>query len=276
MIKFEENYDEILAKKTVNGKRIKDRILARNPQDGAVAVECTGLQGSGKTSLNLWFADAILHNDVEERIFWRDSVNSPIQYNKLSNNRYKIMVHQDSDVRFVYTETMEKAPVKHYRFESMDELYDLAEPDKINAVYFPEEYLWVDLIKHLRLKPGWHSVFLDEYEDVCPQRCRGQQWHRNEWIAKNIKQVRKQLVSVFGNTQSNMDADVRVRTKMMIHIYLFGAKVDGLSPIFQKTISCLDIGNAWMDWGHSIYGEVKFPPYYPKKPSITALSLFDA
>jgi len=271
---FMEEYDEILSKKTVNGELIKNRILQRKPNEGAIAVECTGIQGSGKTSLMLWFADAILHNDKQEYVFWRDSVDSPLQYNKIGNNRFKILVHNDTNIRFMNTETMQKANIPHYRFETMEDLYELSEPDKINAVYFPDDYMWIDLIKFLRLQPGWQSVFLDEYEDVCPQRCRGEQWHRNEWFGKNIKQVRKQLVSVFGNTQSNMDVDVRVRTKMMIYMYLFGSRVDGLSPVYQKTISGLTIGRAWVDWGHSIYGEIKFPAYYPVEPSISALQAY--
>ena len=45
-----------------------------------------------------------------------------------------------------------------------------------------------------------------------------------------------------------------------------------MAPIFQKTVSNLPLGWAWLDWGHSIYGEIKFPPYLPKKHVISALS----
>lgn len=269
--KFEDDYEQILAKKTVNGAKITKRILERNPDNGAVAVEITGLQGSGKTSLELWFADTILKKYPEEMVLWRDSLNSPLQFTKIGYGKYKILIEAGSQLKFAYAETLQPANVPFTTFTDMEDLYSKCKKGKINAVYFKDEYSWIDFIKYLRIQPGWQSVFLDEYEDVCPQRCRGEQWHRNEWFGNNIKLVRKQLVSVFGNTQSNMDVDVRVRNKMMIWIYLFGARVDNMSPIFQKTVSSLKIGEAWLDWGHSIYGEVKFPAYYPQKPIITAI-----
>ena len=141
---------------------------------------------------------------------------------------------------------------------------------RLSAVFLPSDDNWIDLIKYIRQTPKWQTVFLDEYEDVCPQRCSGERWHKNEWMASNIKQVRKGLVNVIADTQSIMDVDFRVRSKIMIYGYLYGARVDRLSPVMQHAVNSMEIGKCWLDWGHSIYGQIKFPPYTPKQPIIVA------
>jgi len=62
-----------------------------------------------------------------------------------------------------------------------------------------------------------------------------------------------------------MDIDYRVRSKAMMWIYCYGARVDELSPISKRAVYSLQIGTAWIDHGHALFGQFKFPPYLPKK-----------
>ena len=51
----------------------------------------------------------------------------------------------------------------------------------------------------------------------------------------------------------------------MSWIYLYGAKRDELSPVSKKAIRGLRIGSGWIDFGRSLFGQFKFPPYLPKE-----------
>jgi hypothetical protein len=124
---------------------------------------------------------------------------------------------------------------------------------------------WLLFIQRLGETPRWQTIFLDEFEDIAPQRCSGDSWKRNDEFANRIKQIRKSLVSVIGNTQSIMDVDYRVRSKAMMFIYCYGARVDELSPVSKRAVHSLKIGTAWIDHGHALFGQFTFPPYLPKK-----------
>lgn len=261
-------------KKYIQGKILLDRIFERDADKGAVFVETSGIQGCGKTSLNLGFADRIMEDNPEEIIYWRESVDNPCQWNKIGKGKYQILSEKDNPIEILeITNNLRPAKIPVYYFKGFKELDSMVEPGMLNVVYFKYPSRWIDLVNYLCNSADWQSMFWDEYEDVCPSRCSNaepeRQWSKNELLANSLKKIRKSRISIFGNTQSNMDADVRVRSKVMFWIYLYGARRDKLSPVSKSAISSLKIGTGWVDHGHSLFGQFTFPPYVPMEQIYT-------
>lgn len=249
-------------RKWQEGKRILERIFQRDYDQGGVFVELTGISGSGKTSLSFNIADEIMNRYPDEPLFFRDSTQSPVQFVKLPN--WRLFFEEGSGLEIIDKKNGEREPdVPIKTFSDFDELYDMAEGGMLNVVFFESPSKWIDFINYLRRIVEWQTVILDEYEDVCPERASGEIWERNEWFSRNAKQVRKGLTNVIGNTQSKADVDWRVRQKIMIYGYLYGAKVDQESPIKQGVVSSQDIGCCWFDHGHSTYGQIEFEARTP-------------
>jgi hypothetical protein len=217
-------------------------------------------------------SDIMKHSD--ELVFWRESTSSQCQFNRFKN--YQIYVEEGLNIEFrdITTNQPQNLPVTC--FQGFNELMGLAKPKQLNVVYLApyvdknnkkiQNAKYIEFIKFLRLYPGWQSFFIDEYEDLAPLRCKGEQWHMNETLSNEYKNIRKGLVSIFGNTQHPADIDWRVRLKIMCHIYLNGAKVDFISPIDQGAVNALPMGTMFCDYGHALYGKGSFKPFPPKKP----------
>jgi len=257
-------------KKAVQGKILLDRIFERSVDKGAVFLEISGIQGCGKTSLSLGFCDRIIDNNPAEIIYWRESIGSPCQFTKIGRGKYQILSERDYPIEVLeITNNLNPAPIKVIYFNGLDDLVSKAKPQMINVVYFKKTVTWIDFIQKLGRSADWQTLVWDEYEDIVPQRCDNtppdKQWTKNDILAGSLKQLRKSRVSLFVNTQSNMDADVRVRSKIMYWIYLYGSRKDKLSPVSRGAIQGLRIGVGWVDHGHSLFGQFRFPPYLPKK-----------
>jgi len=106
---------------------------------------------------------------------------------------------------------------------------------------------------------------------VVPGRCEGKQWRMNEQFANSIKEIRKARISCFYNCQNQLDLDYRVKAKTMLHFYLYGARRDEHSPVFKQAVQSLEIGQGWIDYGHSLFGLINFKPVYPKEPTYVIL-----
>lgn len=251
----------------VVGQKIKDRILSRDESLGGIIVEILGIQGSGKTSLLLSIASEITKNK-NEIVFWRESTMSQCQFNRVKN--WQIFIEEGLTIEFrdILSNQHQNVPITI--FKDFNELMNFAKPGKLNVLYLKENKRYVDLIKFLRLYPGWQSLFIDEYEDLVPLRCKGEQWHINGEMATEFKNIRRGLLGVFCDTQNPGDIDWRVRSKIMCHIYLNGSKVDLLSPINQGAINALPIGQMFCDYGHALYGKGSFRAFPPRKPILVA------
>ena len=253
-----------LPKKAVQGKFLLDRIFERDYDKGATFVEISGIPGCGKTGLALGMAERIMKNNPNELLFWREGTGSPCQFAKLEG-KYQILAEKSYPLKVLeITNDLLPADIPIRYFRSYQELIGMAKPGMLNVVYFKDLYKWVDFLDRLRLLPDWQTCFWDEYEDIAPQRCKGIVWQKNDKLANTLKQLRKSRVGIIANTQSSMDADFRVRSKLMYWIYLFGARKDELSPVSKGAVHSLRIGAGWVDHGHSLYGEFTFPPYLPK------------
>lgn len=262
-------------KKAVQGQILLDNIFSRDADRGATFTECSGLQGSGKTSLALGFADKIMSINPSEIIYWRESVGTPCQFTKIGTGKYQILIEKDYPLEIleITNNLLPVEDVKIIYFTGLNDLYQKSKPKMLNVVYFKKPISWIDLILFLGNKPEWQSLFWDEYEDIVPQRCSNagedKQWSRNEQFAQSLKQLRKSRVSLFANTQSSMDVDVRVRSKIMYWVYLYGSRRDKISPVSKGAIQSLSVGSGWIDHGHSLYGQFTFPPYLPGKRIFT-------
>jgi len=262
---LQTNDKKRVSRKTVQGEILLKRLFERDTDKGAYFLEILGVQGCGKTSLMLGLATKMMNEYINELIFWREPINSPCQFPKIGNDwqlltekRYPLEIRE-------ITNNLELAPIKMRHFRGFKELLAMAKPSMINIVYFKDLYRWIDFLAVLRTLPEFQTVFWDEYEDICPQRCRGIIWNKNDELSNTLKQLRKSRVNLIANTQSSMDADFRIRSKKTHTIYLYGARVDKLSPIRRQAVSNLRVGSGWIDHGHSLFGLFKFPPYTPKE-----------
>lgn len=273
------------------GKEILERIIQRKVNPGGMATELTGAKGSGKTSLFLNLAEIFSEKYPNELLIWREALESPIQFIKFPN--WSLYVEENTNLRIldqndggrelnIPYETFEPLPVVSYDVQKMEKDKDFFKENqerkrqqneifsklcrvmrkgRLNVVYFSKLQFWIDLLRYLRSVPKWQTLFIDEYEDLFPSYNIGELWKRIEWTKNNFKQIRKGLVNVFVNTQAKTDVDWRIRVKMDVWGYLFGAVPDMVSPVKKGAVANLSIGEAWLDWGRSHYGKINFLPY---------------
>lgn len=252
------------SRKAVQAGILLDRIFQRDPSQGGIFVEATGAQGSGKTSLLLGFATKIIRDNPTELVLWRESANCPCQWNKfdgevriLVEKKYKIKIRRQDDRSIAHD-------IEVRYFEGFVQLFTMLKPGCLNVLYFREASSWVELLKQLVMTPGFKSIFWDEYEDLLPEHSSGIIWKTNATFSQVIKQVRKGGITLVCATQSNSDVDFRVRKKLNMWIYMYGAKLDSQSPITPAAIHSLRIGSAWIDSGHVFYGQFVFKAFPPK------------
>jgi len=259
----------------VEGEKLWNMLFARELDFGGWFTEITGLMGRGKTSLMLEMANKIICEYPNETIFWREAPMSPLQCAKLGDN-FELFVESKTPMGLY--EIGEISPVKSDKykiryFKGVMQLIKMARPGQLNVVYFKKPSTWIDLMFRLRFNTQFQTLFIDEMEDITPARCRkedGTYWG-NDKFANHLKELRKNRINITFNTQSKTDIDWRVRSKIMMHLYLPGARVDDESPIYKTMVQSLATGQAVMDLGFSLFGKISFPAYRPKK---TIYSLF--
>jgi len=247
---------------------ILDRIFRHDPEMGGVFTETTGMQGIGKTNAILTFLHDTIINYPKEKNFWRNPYNAPLQFTKLpSKNMWEILVEEDAKVQFFDRNTLEPVDLKYKTFNGFDDLYDKAKPGRCTAVFFNDETRWVDFLHYQRSIGEFTHNYLDEYGELFPSNARGRLWRKIYEAAEDLKEVRKCFIDVHATTQSVTDVDWRVRSKIMIHIYFFGARPDRRSRVRQDAIDRLSVdpvhGNeAWVEMGYGIFGKMRFKKVY--------------
>ena len=253
-----------IPKKEVMGEILVKKIFERDFSKGGQFIYVTGSQGSGKTSLALGFATKIIRDNPEELVFWRESLNAPVQFTKY-NGDYQILCERrfPIDIREITDKRKITKDIHVRYFEGFKQLMLQALPGYLNVVYFKEPSKWTDFIRFLIVYPGFKSVFLDEMEDVTPEFSGGDEWRRNKLFSEAIKQCRKGCITLIGNSQNISDCDHRIRKKATMFIFLHGAIVPDESPIKKNAVQSLPIGSAWLDFGHAEYGQFTFPPFKP-------------
>ena len=262
-IGFGEDYN--LSKKDIMGEQLWNKIFERKIFFGGYLVGLFGIMGSGKTSLMHQMAKRIIRENPDEIIFWRESLNSPLQaanfpgeFQVLCERRYPVKIMQ------LLPNSMKRSDLEPRLFTGFNELMRLVKPGMLNVVFYDKPWMWIKLMDKLKQRASWQTIFVDEMEDITPERARGKEWDMNNVFTTSIKEIRKSRVNLIYNTQNSMDVWHGVINKTMIHFYLYGSRSNEFSPVFKAAIQNLKVGSGWIDYGHSLFGLINFKPVYPK------------
>lgn len=261
----------MVSKTEIEGRKIIDRTLGRDQDHGGVLAEITGAQGTSKTSTLLAFTNFTQIRHPEEKIFWREQTRAPLQIFKLGVGKYEFLVKKGSEVVFrdrnnklQIVDDREDLPIRY--FDTYEDAYNMATPGKASVVFFHDHYEWMDFIDYLREAGEWLNVFLDEMADIAPADCSGDLYGRIRDFSGTMGSVRRCMMNVFYNTQTVADVNWRIRKKVMLKVFLPGAKADRRSRITQRAIDALDrnpvLGNeAYLDYGGE-FGKIRFTDIY--------------
>lgn len=264
-----EKADEIPDMTERMGRFIDNEIImSRDTNTGGCTDEILGPQGTGKTSLMLTYAMRVMQKNPDEIVIWRDSYQSPIQFNRI--NRWEIFVEQgvELEIKDINKNQIVDLPITF--FKNFEELANMVKPKQLNVVYVCDQIIgYIQLINYFKKTKGWQSIFLDEYEDIAPINCSGPKYNLIGALGNEMKNLRKGLISLFCNTQSKSQIDWRIRDTFMIETYLSGAKKDKYSSVYQQAINGLEKGVAWLSW-EGKFGRINFPAVVPREPIYVA------
>lgn len=275
----------------IMGEKLMKDLIFHDPNVGGTLAMATGEQGSGKTSLLLYLAEAEMANG--EIVIWRGR--EVAQWYRLKNwkHRVKLFIYEEDQPKFYRVED-ETAKEIHIPYETYKEPRDILlklEKGKLNVIYepmfytvsdevkdavyystgyklkrnFPKgAYFWFDLFYALttRLDRRFITLIIDEADDVFPQNPSGDLWKLQEWFKDLLKDARKSLISVFAAVHNLNDIDYRILGKFQAYIYLKGSKPFKGSMVNPKFILKLQKGYGVIEWGG--FGLFKFPAYPPR------------
>jgi hypothetical protein len=113
-------------------------------------------------------------------------------------------------------------------------------------------------------------VFIDELSEICPAFTSGKLFHQIGDFAIDLKEVRKCMMNVHTNTQCMADICHRVRSKIMMKIFLPGSRAGKDSRLTQTALDNLDEdpinGNSgYLEMGGR-FGKVRFEDIYKPIP----------
>ena len=214
----------------------------------------------------LSFMDYTIYHYPKEKIFFSNCYNSPLQFVKIGKDKFNIMVKRGSHVTFYDRDKNKllKLPVTY--FTDYQDLYNKSKFGICNAVFFGNREEWMDFIHWLRCISEWCHVYIDEMSEICPSFTSGDIWHKIRNFSIDLKEVRKCMMNIHFNTQSVIDIDHRVRTKIMIKIYLPGSRSDKMSRITQKAIDNLEEDSIHGNYAYLEYsgkfGRTRFKDIY--------------
>ena len=265
----DENEEVDLSKSEINAKKIMKRIHTHNIDAGGIFSLITGAQGTAKTSVMLSFMDYAIEHHKDEKIFWSSTYCAPLQFVK-SKNPYTILVKKESGVTFHdRNDKLKQIYPEIVYFTDYQDLYEKALPG-CNAVFFGNRYHVMGLIHHLRGVGEWCHVFIDELSEICPAFTSGKLFHQIGNFAIDCKEVRKCQINLHSNSQSVADIDHRVRSKVMLKIFLPGSRAGSDSRLSQMALDNLSEDNKKGNESYleqsGRFGKVRFTDIYKPIP----------
>ena len=148
-------------------KEILYRRKLRDVSQGGFTSMTVGPPGCGKTSHLLFEAHLFMNWYPQEIVFWRDSQMSACQFNRIGPN-YKILIEDGCHARFRDLEHGAIIDMPYTSFNSLQDIIDmdtgkgLAAPQKLNVIYFKNDYTWIDEGKiQLKSSDNWSSCPCD-------------------------------------------------------------------------------------------------------------------
>jgi hypothetical protein len=238
-----KNYDENddVSKSEIIAERILKRIHIHSYDDGGIFSFITGGMGTGKTSTMLSFADYTLKHYPDEKLFWSNTYYAPLQSLKIGKDQHHIMVKENSNVSFHdRTKKLKQLYPEVTCFKSFEELYEQAKPGMLNCVFFGNRFVWMDFLHYLRGVGEWVHIYLDELSEIAPSFSSGKLFKRIGSFSLDLKECRKTMINIHANSQALQDLCHRIRTKMMVRIFLPGARADKYCRVTQGAIDNLE------------------------------------
>jgi hypothetical protein len=93
------------------------------------------------------FMDYTIRNYPDEKIFFSNCYNAPLQFPKIGKSRFKIMVKKDSKVTFHdRSQKLKEIFPDIIYYNNLEELYKKAKPGCCNAVFFGDRFKWMEFI----------------------------------------------------------------------------------------------------------------------------------
>lgn len=268
ILENDQDFEDDITKSEILAERLLKRCHVHDFDSGGILSLITGGMGSGKTSVMLSFVDYTLKHYPDEKVFWSNTYNAPIQSLRIGIEKHHIMVKQDSNVTFHNRkDKLKQIYPKITTFNNFDELYSKAIPGKLNCVFFGSRNIWMDFIHYLRSAGEWVHVYIDELSELSPAFTSGNLFKQIGTFSVDLKEVRKCMLNIHTNTQALPDVDHRIRTKIMIRIFLPGAKTGKESRLSQQALDNLientKHGNeAYIESGGR-FGRTQFCDIYP-------------
>jgi len=239
------------------GKRIYDVMLSRDPDVGATVILVSAGMGGVKTSCCLDYVEKVMQWYPSEKVFWRESLKSPVQFTKIIGYDFRIFVEKGYDLVFknIHTNKVFKPNITF--FKDFDELLALSKGQTLNVVFFKDTSSWVDFIQYLNNCEGWYTVAMDEIEDIFPSGTSGDDWKDMQRAGDVIKHCRRGLTTIIGNVHKGRAIDWRVLDKIMIQLYGFGSKPPKESRINRGCLDRISRGEFWVEEEYTRFGYIK-------------------
>lgn len=256
-----------ITKSELNARRILQRMHRPSLDAGGTVCVITGAPGSAKTSAMLSFVDYAMRHHPKHKIFFSNSYGVPLQFPKLGKDCFDIMVLKGSSVTFHDRSDRRKQiyPQITY-FEGYEDLYELAKPGRLSAVFFGDRYQQMNFLHYLLSIGEWKHLFVDEVNEISPAHTSGKLFHKIGDFALDLKECRKTLTDVCCNTQSIPSIDYRIIAVLMVRIYLPGARASKNGRVTQKAIDNLGIdhvnGNEAYLEAYGRFGKTTFKNIY--------------
>jgi len=256
----------------VEGYKILKELLGQDRELGGAFCYITGAMGGGKTAAMLSWMMYTLQSHPDQKIFFSETYDAPLQSFKLGRENISFYVKDGSDVVFRDRNNhLKEVDIGQMYFSDFDDLWRISEYGKINTVFFGDRTVWMEFMAYLRHKGEWTHVFIDEFGEIAPANTAGKLYKRIGQFAIFAKDFRKCQMKVIVNTQSVSDMDWRVRDKFMYRVFLPGAVADKKhSRVVQGAIDNLatspEYGNeAYID-RMGRFGKIKFTDIF--KPNL--------
>lgn len=265
----------------VEGRNIVKSIFEHDQDHGGVTSIVMGIPGSAKTAVCCSFADYIMDYYPKEKVWFRNSMYSPVQFVKL-RNPHQIYIEEGSGVRlfdrFKGNDITEEMEVVY--FNNFDDLYNKSLTGSCNAVFFGNSDMkgippdvdmgtikWMGFIRYLLSKHLWQHVLIDEYSELAGARPSGVLWNVIESHSHDVKNARKSNMNIYANTHQTADIDFRIMQSIMVIVFLYGAHPYRFSRVNKHALDNLPKPThrtgtyGWLSHG-SKFGRVHFPTVY--------------